>query len=121
MKKVMILSIALLAAIALAATAFAADTGWGKDTKTLGSGSDGLKPVATYGLSSNVWLRYWVDDSHTNYTIASGHWSGNREFGSANATTLIYYQTKVTGVASGGVALPSPSSTATFGSGWTAL
>jgi hypothetical protein len=118
MKKVMILSIALLAAIALAAPAFAA---WDKDIKTLGSGSLGDRPVATYGLSSNVYLEYTVDASHTNYVLGTGHWSGNREYGSANATTLIYYQTKVTGVASGGVALPSPSSTATFGSGWTAL
>jgi hypothetical protein len=120
MKKVMILSIVLIGAIALAASAFAA---WEKDTKTLGSGSNGDRPIATYGLSSNVYLEYTPDTSHTNYVIGSSHWSGNREFGSANSTTLIYYQSKLTGVVTGTAALPSPSSTATFdtGGGWTAL
>lgn len=119
MKKVMTLSIALVAAIALAATAFAA---WDKDVKTFGCGSNNDRPVATYGLSSNVYLEYSTDTSHTNYVIGSSHWSGNREFGSANSTTLIYYQSKLTGVVSGtGGQLPSPSSTAAFGTGWTAL
>ena len=118
MKKVMILSIAVIAAVALAATAFAA---FEKDTKTLGSGSNGDRPIATYGLSSNVYLEYIPDTSHTNYVIGSSHWSGNREFGSANSTTLIYYQSKLTGVTEGSAGLPSASSTATFGSGWTAL
>ena len=121
MKKMMVMSIALLAAMAFAMPAFAA---WEHPTdhnKVLGSGSDGLKPVATYGLSSNVYLEYLPDTSHTNYVLGSSHWSGNREFGSANSTTLIYYQSKLTGVVTGGTALPSASSTATFGSGWTAL
>ena len=119
MKKVMILSIALLAAIALVAPAHAGVSWVTGSNITLGSGSNGDRPAATYGLSSNVYLFYTTEATFQNYALGSGHFSGNREFGSGNATTLIYYQTRATGAPS--IGLPTPSATMAFDSAWTAL
>ena len=100
MKKVMMVSIVLLVAIALVAPAHAG-VAWSTGSNvSLGSGSQGNRPVSTYGLSSNVYLNYTTDAAHQNYVIGSVHFSGNRGFGSANSTTLIYYQSKDTGVPS---------------------
>ena len=120
MKKVIILSIALLAAVALVAPAHAGVDWLTGSNVVLGSGSNADRPPASYGLSSNVYLNYTTDTTHQNYTLGAGHFSGNREFGSANSTTLIYYQTRATGVPAIGLPNP-PSATLTFGTSWTAL
>ncbi len=125
MKQVMILSIVLLAAIAVVAPVHAGvawSTNQGAASNiSLGSGSNGNRPVATYGLSSNVFLDYTTDTEHMNYVLGSVHHSGNRGFGSANSTTLIYYQSKNTGVDSVGT-MPTPATDASFTSGtWTAM
>ena len=120
MKKLIILSIALLAAMALVVPANAA-VNWGSGVVTLGSGSAGDRPAATYGLSSNVYLFYTTDGPHMNYVLGSAHKSGNRGFASANSTTLIYYQSKNTGDTSVSVGV-TPATDATFATGtWTAL
>jgi hypothetical protein len=130
MKKVIVLSIAVLAAMALALPAnadLASFTANDKDTMlvTLGSGSNGDRPVNTYGLSNNVYLYYVTDQdgTHMNYVIGSVHKSGNRAFASANATTLIYYQSKDTGVTTcNDVTQIAPATSVSFPSGtWTAL
>jgi hypothetical protein len=120
MKKVMILSIALLAAIALVAPAHAGVDWVTGSNIELGKGSNDARPAANYGLSSNVYLYYTTEATHQNYVLGAGHFSGNREYGSANSTTLIYYQTRQTGKPA--IALPTPpSATLTFSTSWTAL
>jgi hypothetical protein len=125
MKKLMIVSIALLAALALAVPALAATNGWETNDATssvvtLGSGSAGNRPVNSYGLSNNVYLNYQTDTANMNYVIGSVHRSGNRGYGAASSTTLMYYQSKNTGDTSVG-GLPAPATDASFASGtWTA-
>jgi hypothetical protein len=124
MKKLIVLSIALLAAMALALPANAA-VDWEQNASdavvTLGSGSAGNRPQATYGLSSNVYLYYATDTDHMNYVLGSAHKSGNRGFATANSTTLIYYQSKAAGDTSVTIS-ETPASDCTFSTGtWTAL
>jgi hypothetical protein len=126
MKKLIVLSIALLVAMALALPANAANgLNWEANDPTsmlvtLGSGSNDARPANVYGLSNNVYLYYATDTEHMNYVLGSAHKSGNRGYGSANSTTLIYYQTKNTGDTSVTISV-TPATDASFGSGWTAL
>jgi len=121
MKKVMILSIVLLAAVALAASAMAGTGGWANGVVTLGTGGATPKPPATYGLSSNVWIDYATANSNQDYVVTSCHMSGNRVFGTTNQTTLIFYGTKNTGETAPSAPTAPAAGATTFGSGWTAL
>jgi hypothetical protein len=122
MKKLIVLSIALLAAMAVALPANA-DLTWSANEAnalvTLGSGSAGDHPN-TYGLSNNVYL-YYDGGDHQNYVLGSAHKSGNRGYGSASSTTLIYYQTKNPAETSVDMSGVTPGTAVTFGNAWTAL
>jgi hypothetical protein len=130
MKKLMIVSIALLAAVALAVPAFADNTGgWvandpNSNVVSLGNGLSNNRPWNTYGLSNNVFLNYSTDATNMNYVIGALHRAGNRGYGAASSNTLMYYCSKNTGVtAMSSPALPTPGTAVTFPSGagnWTA-
>jgi hypothetical protein len=128
MKKLMIVSIALLAAVALAASAFAGNLTWtpnqANNVVSLGNGSAHNRPMNTYGLSNNVYLNYSTDAACMNYVIGSLHKAGNRAYGAASSNTLMYYCSKNTGATvMNSPALPTPGTAVTFPSGagnWTA-
>jgi hypothetical protein len=126
MKRLMILSIALLAAVALAVPAFAGALAWSPNDSasnvvTLGSGSAGNRPVNTYGLSNNVYLDYSTDDTNMNYVIGALHKAGNRGYAAASSNTLMFYCSKNTGDTTiSSPTLPTPSTAVSFDSGWTA-
>ena len=108
MKKIILFSIIILAAVALALPQAASAAGaWAEGTYTLGTGNNAASTAALYQLSSNVFLYYTPDGTNTSYGLGSLHQSGNRSYATTNNTTLIYWNSKSVGVTSDSNAQPT--------------
>jgi len=120
MKKILfIVSVIALAIPLMVGTSFGADISASATTGTIQSGSN---PICTISLSKNVSFGY-LPDSGSNaqsYAIQAYHTSGNKAYGSASDTTLMYWLTDTTGEA---VGAPTVSDSSMFdsSSSWTAM
>jgi hypothetical protein len=109
MKKIVLFTIIMLAAVAfmLPQMAAAQAGSWAEGTYTLGNGGGNAASPAEYQLSSNVFLWYTADSTNTAYGLGSLHQSGNRSYATTNNTTLIYWWDKSVGDTSDGDAQPT--------------
>lgn len=118
MKKILfIVSVIALAIPLMVGTSFGATIAASVNTASIQSGSN---PQCTVSLSKNVSFGYYPD-SATNaqsYAIQSYHTSGNKAYGTASDTTLIYWLTDTTG---DDVGQPSASDSTMFQSNWTSM
>ena len=99
MKKIMLISVLVLALGLMAAPVFADATI--NHTATTGSIQSGTNPRCDVALSKNVSFIYDVDvaaaASGQSYAIGSRHFSGNKAYGTASDTSLIYWTAMTTG------------------------
>ena len=79
---------------------------------------DSAHPGCTISLSKNVSFGYNVDAAFQAYAIQSYHTSGNKQYGTASDTTLIYWMENETNA---DVGLPSADNSSMFNTGWTAM
>jgi len=112
MKKICIIIFSLLLVGVFVAPAMA-DCSSATDVVTFGSGSLGTETLE-YGVSNNVFVTYATGATWQDYGLGTTHKAGNRQYGTTNQTTLIYYQTKSTG----STVAPSITAGATDLSGW---
>ena len=113
MKKIILITIIMLAAVALVLPQAASAAGsWAEGTYVLGNGNGAMTSGnAEYELSSNVYLYYTPDTTNTSYGLGSLHQSGNRSYATSNNTTLIYWSDKSVGLTSDSDSQPSPGDT----------
>lgn len=109
----------ILSAFFLAASVSCATAATFTSSGTTTSLTNTTSVLSTFKTSTNVTLTVNVDSTGTNYAAASYHLNGNREFGTASGSTLLYYKDKTPGSA------PSGSFTAEnsgeFTTGWSSL
>lgn len=117
MKKILfIVSVIALTMPLIAGTSFGAAIAASVNQDDIQSGTN---PQCTISLSKNVSFGY-TPNSATNaqsYAIQSYHTSGNKRYGSASDTTLIYWTTDTSGT---DVGAPTASDSAEF-SAWQAM
>ena len=103
MKK--IIYIALLAVIAIplmAGSSFAGTTAIANDAaRVTDIGSRGSLPACDLALSKNVSFGYNVATDFQAYAIEALHYSGDKEYGTASDTTLLFWITSSTGGTAG--------------------
>ena len=80
--------------------------------------ADSTHPGCTISLSKHVSFGYNVDGVFQAYAIQSYHTSGNKAYGTASDTTLIYWVEDET---NDDVGAPSAENSSMFGTGWTAM
>ena len=118
MKKILfIVSVIALTIPLMVGTSFGATIAASVNTATIQSGSN---PICTVSLSKNVSFGY-LPNSGSNaqsYAIQAYHTSGNKAYGSASDTTLIYWITDTTG---DDIGTPSASDSSMFDSSWTTM
>jgi len=112
MKKIFIIILSLFVVGVFVVPAMA-DCSSATDVVTFGSGSAGTDTL-TYGVSNNVHVTYQTGSTWQDYGLGTTHKAGNRQYGTTNQTTLIYYQTKSTG----STVAPTITAGATDLSGW---
>ena len=119
MKKIMFISVLVLALGLMAGPGFAATI---NHTATTGSIQSGTNPRCDVALSKNVSFIYVPDvasaASAQSYAIGSRHFSGNKAYGTASDTTLIFWTAMTTGDV-GTSQIGASDSTAV--SGWTTM
>lgn len=120
MKKIMLISVLVLSLGLMAGPVFADATI--NHTDTTGSIQSGTNPRCDIALSKNVSFIYDVDvataASGQSYAIGSRHFSGNKAYGTASDTTLIFWTSMTTGDISTSEIDASDSS---FNDGWTTM
>ena len=120
MKKIMLISVLVLALGLMAGPGFAASLI--NHTDTTGQIESGTNPRCDIALSKNVSFIYVPDveasASAQTYAIGSRHFSGNKAYGTASDTTLIYWTAMTTGDVST-TQISQPNST--FNTGWTTM
>lgn len=101
MKRIILIFTALVLAIPLmAGLGFAGDTTAAHDVQTLELADSG-EPTCTISFSKNVSFGYNVAADDQSYAIVALHFSGDKRYGSANDTTLIYWVKESTGTEAG--------------------
>jgi hypothetical protein len=99
MKKIMLISVLVLALGLMAGPGFAESTV--NHTATTGSIQSGTNPRCDVALSKNVSFIYEPDTEGSGvaqtYGIGSRHFSGNKAYGTASDTTLIFWTAMTTG------------------------
>ena len=101
MKKIILIFTALVLAIPLmAGLGFAGDTTADNDTQTLEL-ADAGEPTCSISFSKNVSFGYAVTADEQSYAIVALHFSGDKRYGTASDTTLIYWVKESTGVQAG--------------------
>ena len=73
--------------------------------------------LSTFKTSTNVTLM--TNASATAYAATSSHLNGNRQFGTASGSTLLYYKDKTSGATLNSA--PTKSDSSEFGAGWSSL
>lgn len=120
MKKIMLISVLVLALGLMAGPVFG--DGTVTHTATTGQIQSTGNPRCDVALSKNVSFIYDVDvassASGQSYAIGSRHFSGNKAYGTASDTTLIYWTAMTTGdVGTSQIGQPN----STFNSGWNTM
>jgi len=85
---------------------------------TMDSIQDTGHPGCNISLSKNVSFGYNVDSVFQSYAIQSYHISGNKAYGTASDTTLIYWQEDET---NDDVGAPSAENSSMCNTGWTSM
>ena len=117
MKRIILIFTALVLAIPLmAGLGFAGTTTAAHDVQTLELADSG-EPTCTISFSKNVSFGYNVATDDQSYSIVALHFSGDKRYGSANDTTLIYWVKESTGTEAG----DPGGSDSTAVNGWTAM
>ncbi len=119
MKKIMLISVLVLALGLMAGPGFSATI---NHTATTGTIQSSTNPRCDVALSKNVSFIY-VPDSTTaadaqSYAIGSRHFSGNKAYGTASDTTLIFWTAMTTGDIS---TAEIDASDSTFNAGWNTM
>ena len=122
-KIILVLFVSLLILPFVPRMVYAGDTvATHEDDRTVNvADSDDAVPECNISLSRNVSFSYNVADADAqSYEITSLHYSGDKEYGTASDTTLIFWQTSDTGgtAASAGA---EDSGSVTGGSPWNPL
>jgi len=103
-KTILILFVSLLAVPLLTGIGFAGSTTIAHDadrTTNIADSGDEMSDC-DISLSRNVSFGYATDDgTDQEYAITTLHWSGDKEYGTASDTTLIFWTTASTGNESG--------------------
>lgn len=120
MKKIMLISVLVLALGLMAGPGFAESLI--NHTLTTDSIQNATNPRCDVALSKNVSFIY-VPDSTTaadaqSYAIGSRHFSGNKAYGTASDTTLIFWTAMTTGDIS---TTEIDASDSTFNDGWNTM
>jgi hypothetical protein len=120
MKKIMLIPVLVVAIGLMAGPGFA--TSLINHTATTGSIQNSTNPRCDVALSKNVSFIYVPDstaaaDAQT-YAIGSRHFSGNKAYGTASDTTLIFWTSMTTGDIS---ATEIDQSDSTFNTGWNTM
>jgi len=120
MKKIMLIPVLVLALSLMAGPVFADATI--THTATTGTIQSGTNPRCDVALSKNVSFIYDVDvasaASGQSYAIGARHFSGNKAYGTASDTTLIFWTAMTTGDVGTSQINASDS---TFNSGWNVM
>ena len=119
MKKIMLISVLVLAIGLMAVPGFAATI---NHTATTGQIQSTGNPRCDVALSKNVSFIYVPNtttaESAQSYGIGARHFSGNKVYGTASDTTLIFWTAMTTGDVS---ATEIDASDSSFNDGWTAM
>ena len=80
--------------------------------------TDGSIPACTVSLSKNVTLGYAADAAGTEYAVQSRHLSGDKDYGTASDSTLIYWYDN--GEATTAIGIPGGTDSSVFDNvtGW---
>ncbi|MEJ2431396.1 MAG: hypothetical protein P8075_21145 [Deltaproteobacteria bacterium] len=100
MRKIILVIIALLLVLPFVPRmAYAGTTNFThEDDRTVNvADSDDAVPDCDISLSRNVSIGYTCAGDDQSYSIVTMHYSGDKEYGTASDTTLIFWQTVATG------------------------
>jgi hypothetical protein len=117
MKKIILIFTALVLAIPLMAGLGFAGSTTASNTEITLELADAGEPTCTISFSKNVSFGYAVSADEQSYAIVSLHFSGDKKYGTASDTTLIYWIKESTGAQAGA---PSDSDSTAINS-WTAM